>query len=191
MRAEERQPGKWFERLVTAIDYMKWPAVGWSGVCILGILLIVISEVFARYVFRLAFEWSLDLSVLLFVLLSFLGLGYTELVKGHVTVDIITVHFSERTQTLLDIIFIAPSLVVCIIMIWKGLVVASMAYAGHWLTESIVIPDLPRYLALPVGFLLFALQLFSSLYKNVRKLKGQAASHEVSAAHPETPVRTT
>jgi TRAP-type C4-dicarboxylate transport system permease small subunit len=158
-----------------------------GGVLITGILGVVDYQVILRYIFRGGIEWGLDVPTLFYVMITFLGLAYTQYSEGHIRVDIIMSRLSQRTQLILMSIFIIPALIMCAVMIWKGTIVTQMAWEGGWTTvaSDVPIPETPRYIMAPIGFSLLALALLSSLYKYIKRILAIGKETE-TATEPNT-----
>jgi TRAP-type mannitol/chloroaromatic compound transport system permease small subunit len=71
----------------------------------LGLLMIlIVLEVTLRYAFNAPTLWSLDIQTQVFGTCMLIGMAYTLLKKGHVTVDIVTVRLPTRTKSIVDAI---------------------------------------------------------------------------------------
>ena len=162
-------PG-WMAFLIYWIDTFNL----WVGriVCFLTLplFLIVVYEVFMRYVFVAPTLWVYDLSRMLYGTLFMLGAGYA-LSKGiHIRADFIYRNFPVRTQGLVDaalyLLFYFPGMLV---FLW-----VSMDFAGvSWVRmergmDTAWMPYVaPIKTVLPIGVFFLLVQGVSELLKSI------------------------
>ena len=85
------------ERLNLLIGYC-------GGISILAMGIILFYEVVARYVFNSPTIWAQEVSIIIFMWAMLAGAAYTLQVGKHVKIDLLTVHLSEKTQSVLETI---------------------------------------------------------------------------------------
>lgn len=131
----------------------------WGGTCALLVYLIIImAQVFLRKLLVPAtgfFEVGLIFGLFLF---SFSWI-YTQVRKGHVSVDIVILRFQPRTQSLIDSIMHLLSIGVCLLMSWCSIRYACMLQDGGEVVSSFI----PIPLFIPVGVLAFIFMLLAIL----------------------------
>jgi TRAP-type mannitol/chloroaromatic compound transport system permease small subunit len=71
---------------------------------VMALVLVLFTEVTARYVFDSPTVWALETSKMLLGTIGTLGWGYTHRLGGHVKVDVVYGLLSRRVQALLDVI---------------------------------------------------------------------------------------
>ena len=99
----------------------------------LGIMLFLsVADVIGRSFFLRPIEGTSELVGMLLVITASLGLGYCQLMKGNINIDIFTNRFSRRGQGILNIISYLMSVAVSVIITWRGLV---MMY--QYMTETL------------------------------------------------------
>ncbi len=102
-----------FVRSTDAINRVIGQAVAWLT---LGCVLTCFTGVVLRYVFGIGYIWLQELYVWQHALVFMLGAGYTFLVHGHVSVDVVYSKLAARRKAWIDIIgtvvFLAPWLLV-------------------------------------------------------------------------------
>jgi len=134
---------------------------------------ITVYEVVMRYVFNSPTRWVHETSDHLFAFSFLLGGAYTFSQGGHVKVDVLYNHFSERNKVILDICTSFFFFLFIGLLLWKG---GEMAWESVRLLERSQTPWGPYvfqvYLAVPVAALLMLLQGLAFLMRDVRKLKG-------------------
>ena len=134
---------------------------------------ITVYEVVMRYVFNSPTMWVHETSDHLFAFSFLLGGAYTFSQGGHVKVDVLYNHFSERNKVILDICTSFFFFLFIGLLLWKG---GEMAWESVRLLERSQTPWGPYvfhvYLAVPIAAFLMLLQGLAFLMRDVRKLKG-------------------
>ena len=75
--------------------------VGWIAV---PMIIALIYEVFARYIFLRPTIWSYEITYMIYGTHFLLGAGYTLHVKGHIRIDLLYMRFPTRGRALIDVI---------------------------------------------------------------------------------------
>jgi TRAP-type mannitol/chloroaromatic compound transport system permease small subunit len=154
-----------------------------ANVMILLACLVSATNALMRYGFDLSNNWPLELQWYLFGAAVMLGSAYTLRENGHVRVDLIYGHVSDRARLWIDIFgltfFLLPACILITWLSWKSLFLPSWEI----MEQSSNSGGLPRYpikLIVPLGFLLLSLQGLSELIKRVAALQGdvQIAKYE-------------
>lgn len=103
---------------------------GWA---IVGLTVLISSEVFARYVLNTPHAWVLDAQVMLYGVLFMMAGAYTLAHGGHVRGDVLYGFFEPRTQATID-------LVLYIVFFVPG--IFALTYAGwSYANESMAINE--------------------------------------------------
>lgn len=84
------------------------------------ILILAVADVCGRYFFLHPIEGTVELISLLMVVMGFLGLGYCQLVKGNVMIDIFTSRLKPRGQSILNILSYIICILICVLVTWRG-----------------------------------------------------------------------
>ncbi|MCF8049674.1 MAG: TRAP transporter small permease subunit [Desulfobacterales bacterium] len=90
-----------FLNLVDSISKWTGTAVSWL---MLVLVLELVYDTVARYVFNAPTIWSFDISYMLYSILFMIGGAYTLLVQEHIRVDMFYEKFSKKKKALVDII---------------------------------------------------------------------------------------
>lgn len=98
-----------FVRGFDAVNRHVGNAVAWLT---LGCVLTCFSVVVMRYVFNVGYTWMQELYVWQHAIVFMVGAGYTALIRGHVSVDVLYVKMSARRKAWVDIfgtiVFLLP-----------------------------------------------------------------------------------
>jgi len=158
--------------------------VGWLERCIsplakimhkigLAILLLMmfltVGDVLGRYFLGLPIPGAFEVTNFMLALLVFFTLGYTQLQKGHISIDVIMLRLSPRTQAVIDSIACLASLLLFCLVIWQTAVHARRLYIGHEVSGILSWPIYPFVIVAAIGCLLFSLVLLVNLLLAVVK----------------------
>ncbi|MBK6744143.1 MAG: TRAP transporter small permease subunit [Hydrogenophilales bacterium] len=132
-------------------------AVTWL---VLAAVLISAGNALMRYGMNMSSNAWLEIQWYLFSLIFMLGAGYTLKHNGHVRIDILYGRFSARTQALVDLagnlLFLLPMAALIGWLSWAGF---HESYSiGETSPDAGGLLRWPVKLAIPLGFLLLALQ---------------------------------
>jgi len=92
------------DKISAGIDVFNRKQGEWTSLLILPLSIVVIYEVFMRYVFNAPTIWGFEATAFLYGLHFMFGLAYTDVMDGHVKVDIFSAKASHLAQAILTII---------------------------------------------------------------------------------------
>jgi len=103
------------------------PAVVWIcrtmtaiGALVLAIMMFLsVADICGRFFFKKPITGTYEIVSLMVILVGCLGLGYCQLVKGNIMIDIVTKRFSPRGQAIMNIISYLISIGVCALVTWQ------------------------------------------------------------------------
>jgi len=133
-----------------------WLAAG----MIVASVLITCQMIFVRSVLNYSTVWQTEAVVYLMIAATMLGLPYVQKLRGHVSVDLLPMALPPALRKLLIGLTLAASVAVIALMLWYGFEQWHVAWERNWRSDTVwgVKLWIP-YLALPVGFFFFLLQL--------------------------------
>jgi TRAP-type C4-dicarboxylate transport system permease small subunit len=122
-----------------------------------GMALLVIANVFARYVFNHSFVWAEEVSRYMMIWVGFLGSGLVLRVGAHIAVDVFQDMVPRRVAQAMRLAVVGVMLVCIAAMAWLGAQYVRFAWGQespilNWNFGLI-------YLAIPVGALLMGVYL--------------------------------
>jgi TRAP-type mannitol/chloroaromatic compound transport system permease small subunit len=137
---------------------------------------LMVYEVIARYFFESPTIWVHEICGFLFAAYVALTGGWVLLQKGHVAVDIIYQYFPEKGKDLADIVVCLIALFMFGVLFWQGAKFAWHAFITGQHSHTLFRPLLwPVKSMLPLGALLFILQILADLARSIIQYKQRRA----------------
>ncbi|WP_209424489.1 TRAP transporter small permease [Pararhodobacter sp. SW119] len=138
---------------------------GWiAATMILASVLITCQMIFVRFMLRQSTIWQTETVIYLMIAATMLGLPYVQKLRGHVNVDLLPLYMRPLPRKVLAVFVLVAGVVVLGVMAWYAFENWMTAYSRGWRSATVWGPRLwVPYLALPLGFALFILQLFADL----------------------------
>lgn len=135
---------------------------------IVPMLLIMIWEIVMRYFFNSPSQWAFEISLFFYGGYIALGGAYTLLAGAHVNVDIVWGRLSPRGRAILDVLTSGFAFLFIGVLFWVSLELTINSWAIGETTMSHWKPIYyPLRTTLPVGCLLFLMQLLAKLIRDV------------------------
>ena len=146
----------------------------WLAWLVLAAVLISALNAAVRKLFNTSSNAYLEIQWYLFAAVFLLAAGYTMLRQEHVRIDVISGHFSKRTQIWIDVVgltcFVLPLVYV---VIHLSLPLAVRAYVmNEYSSNAGGLIRWPVFALLPLGFALLGIQAISELIKRIAFLRG-------------------
>lgn len=152
---------QWFVRGVGAVS---WACGVLSALMILVSVMITCQMIWVRFVLNESTIWQTEAVTYLMIAATLIGLPYVQLLRGHVNVDLVPMLLPPVARKALALAVLLFSIAVIAIMAYHGYGLFHEAWSRNWRSESVwgVSMWIP-YLALPLGFGLFVLQMLADL----------------------------
>ena len=131
-------------------------------------MILTTGDVLGRRLFS-PIPGTFELTELGMVILVFFSMGYTQVRKGHVNIDLIVAKFSTRVQALFDAVTYLIMLVLLVLVTWQLFAHANRLLATNNVTGVLGIPLYPIALLGAVGNIIFCLAVVVDLGKSVVK----------------------
>jgi TRAP-type C4-dicarboxylate transport system permease small subunit len=146
------------EGLTTVLEYL-------SMVCVATMTILVIAQVVLRYVFNDPLTWSEEMARIVFIYLSFLGIGAAYGRRRHMAIDALIILLPARMKRAVEfsVVGIATAFLITVIV----LTARSMAelYRVEITTPALDFPMAFVYLIIPLGLSMLIAQMWLDLYK--------------------------
>ena len=127
---------------------------------ILPLMLFTTADVIGRAAWARPIPGIVELSSYMLDVFILLGLAYTQQVKGHVRVSMLTSRLPQRAQQSLEIVVTLLSLFIMLLLAWQGWVVGMEETA---VSDMLRIPQRPFKLLVGVAAILLCLELVVDL----------------------------
>lgn len=140
-----------------------------SKYILLIILLSLMYEVIARYVFNSPTIWAQDVCKQALCALGAFGGSYALLYNQHVRVDVFYGSWSERTRAIVDICTCVLYMLFLVLLVYQTIISCMDSWFFHERMASVFAPPLYYIKTLiPVGAVLLLLQAISKLIHDIQ-----------------------
>ncbi len=132
---------------------------------LLGMTALAFMQVVRRYVFNTGFSWTLELTMVLFAFMIFVGISYGVRTGSHIGVDALVKLLPSNAHRMVSMLAVLLSLV------YVGFVLyGSAIYVSKMIEVNVEFDDLPieRWkvlIIMPIGYCLVGLRFSQILYK--------------------------
>jgi TRAP-type C4-dicarboxylate transport system permease small subunit len=145
-----------------------------SAIVVVVTSIIVCYGVLMRYVFAAPIDWGLELSIFLLIIATFMSAGYTQMQRGHVTIEVLEHVLSPRANRWRYLIGDALSLVFCAFLAWNAWEFFHEAFEDGRVTDSTWGPKLwIPYVFMAIGSSALSLQLLVQIVDALLGWKGR------------------
>jgi TRAP-type mannitol/chloroaromatic compound transport system permease small subunit len=177
-----------FMSLSRAIDAFNEKIAGAVSWALLAAVIICAVNALVRYIFKMSSNSWLEIQWYLFAAVFLLASAHTLKRDEHVRIDVITGHFSKRTQVWIDLVgYLVFLLPVCLVILYYGIPFALYSIrSGEMSSSAGGLIVWPAKLLVPAGFCLLILQGISEIIKRIAFLAGRIDGHEFEK-HVTTP----
>jgi TRAP-type C4-dicarboxylate transport system permease small subunit len=172
--AGSRSPWRAFAQAVKAFNVL----TGYlSAIVVVVTSLVVCYGVVMRYFFETPLDWGLELSIFLLIIATFMSAGYTQLQRGHVTIEVLEHLLSASANRWRYLVGDVLSFAFCAFVAWNAWEFFREAFEDGRVTDSTWAPKLwiPN-LFMAVGMSALALQLVVQVVDSVVGWKGRPHS---------------
>lgn len=142
-----------------------------SSIALFCMMLLSNSDVVGRYFFLRPIEGTFEMVGVLLVIVASCGLGWCQLLKGNIMIDIVYKRFGRRGRAILDIFTFLTSIAVCVIVAWQASLIV-----GEYIvkevgarTSSLGVILWPFVLLMALGFALVAIVFITDFIGAIRR----------------------
>jgi len=141
--------------------------VNWiAGVALVVILLILVANVFGRYVIVKPLQGTLEIVAVSLIVLVFFAMARTEVDKAHISVTVVVEHFPRRAGSILLSIMYFLGAVYLIVLGWRaGVLGVSSLFPRIKETDVLNIPLAPFLFVMALGVVLLSLEMLLDCFQ--------------------------
>ena len=123
-----------------------------SSCALAGMVIIIILQVFQRYILQHSLDWPEELARYLFVFSVYIGSSYATSEKRHLEVTIVRTVFGEKTGRYFTILAYLITIIFCCIMFFWGMSMAQFVSDSNQVAPALQFPMWVAYSCIPIGF---------------------------------------
>ncbi|GAB5469969.1 MAG: TRAP transporter small permease [Rhodospirillales bacterium] len=132
---------------------------------IFAAVVITCQMIWMRFVMNASTIWQTEAVVYLMIGATMIGLPYVQRLRGHVNVDLIPMLLPPPLRRVLAAFTLILSMAVVAAVTYHGFELWHLAFERNWKSDTVWgVPLAIPYLAIPLGFGLFFVQLAADLY---------------------------
>jgi len=143
---------------------------GIIGLLLALMVVIVFSNVVARYFLNSSLAWSEEISRFMLIWLAFLGSILAYVKNEHLGLDILIIVLPRKISRMVMILANLLVIVAICIILFGGWSITSYTFSSGWTSPALSVPYGFVYLIVPVSGFLLLLQAFLKLGVNISTL---------------------
>ena len=137
-----------------------------AGLFLIAMIAITGANIVSR-LFGLPIRGTFELMGYFGAVVTAFALGYTQIKRGHIAVDIVVLRFSEKTQRILHTVNHLICMAFFVIVAWQVSKYATTLRETGEVTETLQIVYYPFTYAVALGCLILAVTFFVDILKSV------------------------
>lgn len=154
--------------MIRLLRFIERLEIGVCNLLLFGMTLIVILQVFSRYLFNYSFVWAEELVRYLMIWMVMIGAAFVQAKNDHIRIDFFPMLVGPRARRIIETLFRLCVLTFVIILVIKGI---KVAYFNRLFESSgLRITKLWPMIALPLGGALIGIYTAKALIQDVYRL---------------------
>jgi TRAP-type C4-dicarboxylate transport system permease small subunit len=153
------------KKIIHALKGVITPLVRIINYAAAGVLALMMflaaADVLLRYIFNRPISGTWELTSYMMAVVVGFGLSYCASVKGLISVEVLTSHFSTKVQAILNCITYFLSFCFFSLVTWQSILYIKLMFKSGLVSASLLIPTFPFIAALALGCLVFTLVLLT------------------------------
>lgn len=126
-----------------------------------AMMFLTAADVLLRYIFNRPISGTWELTSYMMAVVVGFGLAYCALVKGLISVEVLTSRFSPRVQAILNCITYFLSFAFFSLVTWQSIKYIRLMFESNLVSAVLLIPTFPFIAALALGSLMFTLVILT------------------------------
>ena len=136
-----------------------------SSIALSFMAIIIILQVFQRYVVQYSLDWPEELARYLFIYSVYVGASYAASGCRHLEVTIVRTAFGKRAGKLFSILAYSITVFFCGLMFIWGIQMVFFVIESNQLAPALQFPMYIAYICIPLGFLLMGVRTLWVIWK--------------------------
>nr|WP_198044677.1 TRAP transporter small permease [Lysinibacillus timonensis] len=139
---------------------------------LLGVMsVVIILQVFMRYVAQNSLSWSEELARFCFVWLVYIGISYGVKKAKHIRVEALLSALGRKGKYILNMLSLLLFLVFSVYAVYYGFTIYEVISNSGQKAPSLGIPMSVMYLGMPIGMLLTTIRLIQRMYLDTKMFR--------------------
>ncbi len=135
-----------------------------GNIVIFALMLMTVADVVGRKLagavpLAAPVRGSYELTEFALIIIIFCSVGYTQLRRGHISINIITSRLSARAQAIMNATTTLMGVVLFAFVAWQSIVYAGRLYDGGNVSAVLLIPQYPFAIIVAVGSIIFCISM--------------------------------
>lgn len=146
------------------------------------LVILVVGQVFARYVMNFSIGWSEELARYLLIWIAWIAASYAVTQSAHIRVEIIKDRFSRRIKQMIELVVLIIWFGFAAFLAIEGINFILQVQATNQVSPSLGVDMWIVYLAVPVGGVLMGIRLIQQailIFKDPKQLEN-ASPHDLN-----------
>jgi C4-dicarboxylate transporter, DctQ subunit len=139
-----------------------------ASVALSFMAIIIIVQVFQRYVLQHSLDWPEELARYLFIYSVYIGASYAALGRRHLEVTIVRTVFGRKIGNIFTIAAYVISSFFCALMFVWGIQMTIFVAETNQVAPALQFPMYIAYICIPLGFGLMCLRTLGVIWKLIR-----------------------
>lgn len=149
---------------------------GMIGSAVIAVVMfLTVADVVGRKFFNKPITGTFEISEMLLVIVVFSTAAYCQLLRGHVTIDLLVERFSQKVRDIIDSVMYVVFLVTFALLSWQLYVYAIDILNQKTVSGTIMLPIYPFAFIAALGSTLLCLLVFMDLMRYISKVIGNEA----------------
>ena len=133
-------------------------------------MLLTITDVFLRKVFSKSILGTVEITEFMLVVVIFFALAHTEVLNGHVKVDLVMSRAGKRTQGVVDMITQFVCFILVGLITWSTLIYSEKMRVSGEVSQDVWIPVYPFVYVVALGCAVLAVTLLIKFFMALTKV---------------------
>ena len=134
---------------------------------------LITADVAGRYIFSRPIPGAYELNELALAPVTFLGLAYTALARGHISIDFFMKRMPPKIQSTIDVVINLIGIALFSVVAFQGVKMALHSKDSGLTTDILAIPTYPFWFLVPIGSILLCLILVAEVLEIFIQLGGK------------------